>query len=153
LPEYYDAAYSSNTNAVTEPGEPAHAGYGPFHSVWWDWKSPGSSMFSMKSKTSGGDVLLVDTHGSDFDTVLAVYTGSVISNLTEIASNDDAGPGTNTSEVIFTFLPDETYHIVVAGKTATDVGNVVLHYEIIPEPCLFMIYNLLIVIYYWRRGK
>ena len=136
LPSDYGSADGSNTNAITEPGEPAHAGYGPFHSVWWDWKSPGSSMFSMKSKTSGGDVLLVDTHGSDFDTVLAVYTGSVISNLTEIAANDDAGPGTNTSEVIFAFLPDETYHIAVAGKTESDVGNIVLNYEIIPEPGL-----------------
>ena len=152
LPSDYDSADGSNTNAIIEPGEPAHAGYGPFHSVWWDWKSPSSSMFSMKSNTSGGDVLLVDTHGSDFDTVLAVYTGSVISNLTEIAANDDAGSGTNTSEVIFAFLPDETYHIAVAGKTSSDVGNIVLNYEIIPEPCLFIIYNLLIVIY-WRRRK
>ena len=44
------------------------------------------------------------------------------------------GPGTNTSEVIFEFLADETYHIAVAGKTASDVGNIVLNYEIIPEP-------------------
>ena len=67
---------------------------------------------------------------------LAVYTGTVISNLTEIASNDDAGLGTNTSEVIFAFPPEETYHIAVAGKTSSDVGNIVLNYEIIPEPGL-----------------
>ena len=96
-------------------------------------------------------MLLVDTHGSDFDTVLAVYTGSVISNLTEIAANDDAGPGTNTSEVIFTFLPDETYHIAVAGKTSSDVGNIVLNYEIIPEPFLFINCYLSFIIYYLRR--
>ena len=135
LPEYYDAAYSSNTNATPEPGESQHAGNGgPFHSVWWNWQKPGDSLTSMKFKSADGDLLLVDTHGSDFDTVLAVYTGSEITNLTEVASNDDAGSGTNTSEVIFTFVPNETYNIAVDGKTGSDTGNIVLNYEIIPEP-------------------
>jgi len=151
LPSDYDLADGSNTNAITEPGEPAHAGYGPFHSVWWDWKSPGNSLVLSGAKDADGDMLLVDTHGSDFDTVLAVYTGLDVSNLTEIASNDDAGPGTNTSEVVFDFIANETYHIVVAGKTESDTGNIVLHYEIIPEPLLFINCYLLFIIYYLRK--
>ncbi len=83
--------------------------------------------------TLAGDTLLVDTHGSDFDTVLAVYTGPTVSNVTQIAANDDAGSGIITSEVSFQFNPGITYHIVADGKIASDTGNVVLNYAVIPE--------------------
>ncbi len=141
-----EQAEANNSSAIIEPGEPAHAGNGgPYHSVWWDWSAPTSTM---AIESAAGDILLVDTHGSDFDTVLAVYTGPNVSNLTEITSNDDASPGTNTSKVIFSFVLGETYHIAVDGKTATDTGNVVLNYNIIPEPgfyLLFIIGNLILL--------
>jgi len=134
-------AEADNTFATTEPGEPEHAGNGgPYHSVWWDWEKD-SGMVTIVSSSSP-DVLAINTFGSDFDTVLAVYNGPNVSNLTEVTSNDDAGPGTNTSQVMFQFTTGVTYHIAVDGKTATDTGNVVLNYIIIPEPGLiFLIFN------------
>ena len=98
-----------------------------------------------------GDALLVDTLGSGFDTVLAVYTGSAVNNLTQIAANDNAGTGIETSEVSFQFDSGQTYHIVVDGKTASDTGNVILNYAIIPEPFLFINCYVLFVVFYRRK--
>ena len=36
-------------------------------------------------------ILRMNTRGSSFDTLLAVYTGSTVSNLILVASNDDTG--------------------------------------------------------------
>jgi len=155
LPDNPEVATGSNTNATTEPGEPAHAGNGgPYHSVWWNWSEPTNSLLLTISELS---FLQIDTLGSDFDTVLAVYTGSAVNNLTQIAANDDAGPGIITSEVTFQFDSGQTYHIAVDGKTASDTGNITLNYAVIPEPCfyscpanagvLFIIYHLLIINY------
>jgi len=142
-------AIGSNIGAATETGEPAHAGNGgPYHSVWWNW-SETSSILALESLP--GDALLVDTLGSDFDTVLAVYTGSAVNNLTQIAANDNAGTGIETSEVSFQFDSGQTYHIVVDGKTASDTGNVILNYAIIPEPFLFINCYVLFVVFYRRK--
>ncbi len=144
-------AEGNNFGATTESGEPPHAGNGgPYHSVWWDWSENSSAM--APDNSAEGDTLVIDTSGSDFDTVLAVYTGSAVNNLTQIAANDDAGPGIITSEVTFQFDSGQTYHIAVDGKTASDTGNVVLNYAVIPEPCclLFIICQLLFV-NYWRK--
>ncbi len=60
----------SNVGATREPGEPAHAGSS---SVWWTWVAPTANSVRL------------DTIGSGFETVLAVYTGTVVSNLTLVA--------------------------------------------------------------------
>jgi len=132
-----------NTGALTEPGETEHAGNGgPYHSVWWNW-SESTSRTTIEN--TEGDILIVDTFGSGFDTVLAVYTGADVSNLTQIAANDDAGPGIQTSEVTFQFDPGITYRIVVDGKTDSDTGNITLNYALIPEPCY------LLFVIYWKK--
>ena len=100
-----------------------------------------------------GNMLLINTHSSDFNTVLAVYTGSNISSLTEITSNDDAEPGTNTSKVVFSFAIGETYHIAVDGKTINDTGNIILYYEIIPEPVGIWIYGMLAMRFILRSQR
>ena len=41
--------------------------------------------------------MTLDTIGSSFDTLLAVYTGSSISNLTVLASDDESGGGLSAS--------------------------------------------------------
>ena len=131
LPDDSNQASGSNTYATTEPDEPEHADNGgPYHSVWWDWSAPSNSLIL---DTTATFFLHADTHGSDFDTVLAVYTGLTVSNLTQIAANDNAEAGVETSEVSFQFNSGETYHIAVDGKTDSDTGNVVLNYAVIPE--------------------
>src|SRR5262249_21991286 len=52
-----------------------------------------------------------------FDTILAVYTGTALTNLTAVASNDDADPadGILTSLVTFPTVAGQTYRIAVDG--------------------------------------
>ena len=65
-------------NATGQAGEPDHVGVSaPFASVWFRWTAPASGPVT------------IDTCGSGFDTTLAVYTGSAVDALTEVASNDD----------------------------------------------------------------
>jgi len=64
----------NNLSATRQAGEPNHAaGNSGGGSVWWTWIP----------STSGPAT--IDTVGSDFDTLLGVYTGNVISQLTVIA--------------------------------------------------------------------
>jgi uncharacterized delta-60 repeat protein len=70
----------NNVNASVEPGEPTHAGFSPSQSLWYKWTAP-----------QDGEVQL-DTLGSTFDTVLAVYTGNSVSSLSQVAANDDLYP-------------------------------------------------------------
>ena len=97
------SAVSANHTATAEPGEPSHAGSTAAKSVWFVWS------------TRGAGNVVFDTVGSDFDTVLAVYTGNSVNSLTEVASNDDAlGLGT-LSRVSFNAVAYTTYWIAVDG--------------------------------------
>ena len=98
------SADSHNVSATAETGEPAHAGQAAAGSVWFDWTAPSAGDFTF------------NTDGSDFDTVLAIYTGSAVDTLTAVASNDDAAAGQSTSQASFTATSGTTYHIAVDGK-------------------------------------
>lgn len=71
--------------------------------------------------------MTVDTTGSTFDTLLAVYTGNMVSNLTLVAADDDSG-GNFTSKLTFIGVPGTLYYIAVDGSKAA-TGGVVLHLE------------------------
>jgi len=103
----------SNVLATAEPREPIHAGIGGGNSVWWSW-----------TPVSAGQAT-VSTVGSDFDTALAVYTGTALTNLSVVATNDDDPAGGNTSRVDFVALPGTTYYIAVDGSGGA-TGNIVL---------------------------
>lgn len=103
-----------NTNATKEPGEPNHAGNAGGHSVWWKWTSP-----------SAGGAVTIDTRGSYSDTILGIYTGTALSNLTTIASNDDITQGVvQASKVSFTAIGGTTYFIAVDGFFDTRTGQI-----------------------------
>jgi probable HAF family extracellular repeat protein len=94
----------SNTLATTEAGEPLHAGLPGGHSVWWSWTAP-------KTQT-----VEITTAGSDFDTLLAIYTGNSVDALTPVASNDgDPANGTTNNSVTFNAIAEKTYQIAVDG--------------------------------------
>ena len=82
------SALGSNVDATAQTGEPMHAGVGGGSSVWWRWRAPQSGRATLS------------TFGSDYDSVLAVYTGSGVGRLSEIASNDDSS-GLLQSQVEF----------------------------------------------------
>ena len=77
------------------------------HSLWYSWTAPAS-----------GSVTL-DTHGSAFDTTLAVYTGSTLSGLSKLVENDDTSSSDTTSKVSFAATAGVTYQIQVDGYNGT----------------------------------
>src|ERR1051326_8342506 len=96
-------ATGSNAAATKEPGEPNHAGSMGGRSVWWSWSTPSNGTAT------------ITTAGSTFDTLLGVYTGSSVSTLTTIASNDQDPNGGYTSAVSFNAGSNIAYQIAVDG--------------------------------------
>lgn len=97
----------STANATREVGEPkplpvwGNSG----SSVWYSWTATDTGMLS------------VSTAGSNYDTMLAIYTGSVVGALTDLpnGANDDAGGGLLSSTVDVSVTAGTTYRIVVDG--------------------------------------
>ena len=69
----------------------------------------------------------VRTEGSDFDTVLGVYTGSAVNSLSNVGCNDDA-PSSFQSEVLFPGAAGKAYRIQAGGYQG-DSGNLSLTLE------------------------
>ena len=108
-------AVGNNIGAGREAGEPLHAAGTGGASVWWTWTAPAS-----------GDVTF-DTHGSNFDTLLAVYTGSSLNGLTLVGWNDDTLTSLQ-SVVEFAAQGGRAYHIVVDGF-AGSMGEIMLSWQ------------------------
>jgi glutathione peroxidase-family protein len=109
----------SNVGATAEPQEPAHAEEPARSSVWWRWTAPSTATFS------------ISTSNSTFDTVLAVYTGSTLSNLVPVFSNDDFDFGILWSRVFFRAYAGESFYIAVDGSGGSN-GTIRLNIEPIP---------------------
>ncbi|MBI4660466.1 MAG: hypothetical protein HY735_16640 [Verrucomicrobia bacterium] len=92
----------SNVSGSKEIGEPNHAGVSGAQSVWWTWVMPANGTVTM------------DTIGSSFDTLLAVYTGDSVFSLTSVASDNDSG-GNGASRLTFSGTAGTAYHIAVDG--------------------------------------
>ena len=102
----------TNVGAMAETGEPIHAGRSDArNSVWW------------RFTPSAAGQITINTFGSNFDTVLAVYTGSTVANLTHVASNDDTNG--RQSQVTIQASAGTAYAIAVAGYGNT-AGNITL---------------------------
>lgn len=97
----------TNIDATLEAGEPSHAELNPGRSVWWRWTPTAHS------------TVTIDTEGSTFDTVLAVYTAGGIPaspfNLLPLAYSDDIDEINLASRTSFSVRPNTTYYIAVAG--------------------------------------
>jgi hypothetical protein len=92
--------------ATREPGEPRHAGNDGGKSVWWQFRAPQDG------------VLLLSTEGTDFDTLLGLYTGDRVGDLTTEASNDDAFEGSSFSKLRQSVRSNILYHVAVDGFNA-----------------------------------
>ena len=64
------------------------------------------------------------TEWSDFDTIMAVYTGTNIFNLALVSSNDDDPTGGQTSALLFNAIAGTEYRIGIAGYRGAS-GNLV----------------------------
>jgi thermolysin len=105
---------ASSSSATRETGEPAHAGQTAAKSLWWKWTAVGNGR------------LQVNTKGSSFDTVLAVYKGASLTALTPVTSNDNVATSVKYSQVDFTTTRGTTYYFAVDGNSGAS-GQVILN--------------------------
>jgi hypothetical protein len=101
----------TTAGATREVGEPDHYTSNPAdaaswlgdHSVWYRWTAPETKRVT------------IDTCTANIDSILAVYTGSSLENLSRVAdnNNDYCGPGWG-SKVTFQAAAGTTYQIAVS---------------------------------------
>jgi uncharacterized repeat protein (TIGR01451 family)/uncharacterized delta-60 repeat protein len=77
---------NDNTGVIPDPGSPSHGGFVPNHPLWYKWTAPESGEVTLDTLGS------MDTNYTTLDTVVAVYTGSTLSQLLQVAANDDYYP-------------------------------------------------------------
>ncbi|MBM3823990.1 MAG: hypothetical protein FJ404_14085 [Verrucomicrobia bacterium] len=116
---YSGSQVFNSFGSTTEANEPNHCGVIGGASQW----------FTYQAEADGS--LLVSTGGSEFDTVLAVYTGSGadFESLTLVACDDNSGPNGATSLVRFTATAGTVYYIAVDGIGGA-AGRVKLSYAL-----------------------
>ncbi len=105
-------AAGTSANASKESGEPDHAGNSGGASVWWKWTAPAAGQVSL------------DTSGSSFATLLAVYAGTTVSSLTPVAASATGGSG-----IVFQAQAGTEYEIAVDGSGGAS-GAVTLHWSL-----------------------
>jgi len=93
---------ASNVGMTKEAGEPDHAGQPGGRSVW----------YARQAEADG--IVTVRTSGSEFDTLLAVYTGDDVARLQLVAADEDRG-GYFSSALQFNATAGTAYSIAVDG--------------------------------------
>lgn len=139
----------NNQFAYKEDSEPDHAGNSGGSSVWLEWQAPADGIYTF------------DSFGSDFDTLLAAYSGSDIANLTEISSCDDELPQTGC-RISIQAGAGETLRIALDGKDgATGNYQINWNYSPLPEeeeipflpPVGYLIFSAILLIGGWRKSR
>lgn len=94
----------TNVGATWEANEPSppYSNIITTSTVWWKWTPGVSGHYQM------------DTNGSSFDTILEIYTGSDIENLTLVERDDDGGEG-RSSYIDWDAVAGTTYYFRVLG--------------------------------------
>ncbi|WP_146136498.1 SBBP repeat-containing protein [Aphanothece hegewaldii] len=103
----------ANVKATKESGETGLFNDLTVNSVWWYWTAPTTKQVTFS------------TNGSNFDTILGVFTGTTLANLTPVAQNDDGGDGVQ-SIVTFNAVAGTRYAIAVDGAGGS-TGDIVLN--------------------------
>ena len=117
-PNFTDQLNTSEATTAADDPVPSCANGGRGPTVWYAFTPSAGKRFE------------INTFGSDYDTDLAIYTGTR-GNLTEVACNDDARdkvPGADVqSKVVFDAVAGETYYIMVGAFDSGPGGNLVFH--------------------------
>jgi hypothetical protein len=116
MPVTMSTASATSTSDPTPSCQP-NAGKG----VWFTYTAPGT-----------GDVL-AGTCGSDFNTVLAVYSGAC-GSLAAVACNDNNGPSCfgSRASVRFSATAGVTYHLLAAGANSA-TGSLTIVASMVPR--------------------
>jgi hypothetical protein len=114
-------ALGNNVDATSEPGERPLAGIeSATNTVWWQWTAPADGWYGL------------DTFGSLFNTVLAVFRGDQVQELVLLDDSDDAtlhsGLVTFQSFLRVPARAGEVYQIAVAGKAGWAAGDIQLNW-------------------------
>lgn len=110
---------SSNVSATTELGEPDHDGsVDNEHSIWWLFTSPTNGIVDINTEMSEPGL----------DTILAVYIGEDLEELTLLAQNNNFNLTNNFSRVFLTVTNGASYFIAVDGDTGEE-GEITLEIE------------------------
>jgi PASTA domain len=107
----------TTVDATKQAGEPDHAGNAGGHSIWYTWTTPVAGRAT------------VSTCGTEFDTLVGVYTGTTVADLDEVAANDD-GCG-DQSLVSFQAEAGGIYRVAVDGADSAS-GPVWLSLSVAP---------------------
>jgi hypothetical protein len=91
--------------ATKQRGEPRHGRSLARYSVWY------------RISASRKVAVALNTCRSNFDSVVAVYSGRRLGSLREIEFNNDGGCGNGGSRVTFTARAGRVYRVAVAGFT------------------------------------
>lgn len=103
--------------------EPFHANvYDSDYSLWWTWTA-----------SEDGEAF-IDTVGSHYDTVIAVYTGNELTGLTPVASATgpvDPNETGDHAQLKFSTVQGQPYRIAVAGASREESGT--LRFRLTPN--------------------
>jgi hypothetical protein len=105
-----DSASGLNKEATKEANEPNHAGNAGGASVWYRWTAPADGRATLST-------CFLET---EFDTLLAAYTGEAVDNLDVVASNDDSCG--SRSSISFDAKEGVIYRIAVDGANGATGG-------------------------------
>jgi subtilisin family serine protease len=112
----------SNSTATREPNEPSTRFGGTFRTRWYAHTSTVTGTFTL------------NLAGSNFDTVVAVYTGSAVNSLTKIGDDDDGVSGTLQSRLSVSIVAGTEYQIQVGSYWDTG-GSIALAWTAVETPC------------------
>jgi hypothetical protein len=118
----FNSASLTNVGASKEGGEPNHANNPGGKSVWFKWQSPDSTV---KSYTFMLDHRSIANPNNDAFPLFAIYTGSSVDALTEVAKTNSSA----LRKLIVQAQPNTTYYIAVDGMdsgSGAAPGNYVL---------------------------
>jgi len=109
-------AVGFNVSAGTESGEPLLNN--EQNTLWWTWVAPNSG------------TVTIDTSGTGFNNCLAVYQGTYLTKLTNVAAASD-NQSANVSSVSFQVSSGQSYQIQVGansgGYSSYSTGIVILN--------------------------
>ena len=113
----------NNFGSSTQSGEPLNCGAVGGASRW----------FTLRPTTNG--TLIVDTIGSDIDTLLAAYRGPSLFTLTNIACDDNSAPDGIRSRIQISVTKNVDYYIAVDGVGGAQ-GNISMNWLLGNSPAI-----------------